>query len=534
MAKALEDLSANDLAEMGARYAPTPLGADLSLLSEGDRAALAKLTAAARLLDDVFLHQVWEGNPSLLERLQADPTPLGRERLRYFLRNKGPWSRIDDDAPFIPGVPAPKPEGANYYPADMTRAEFEAWLATLSEGERAVAKGFYHTIRRAPGGGLKAVPYSKEYAAFLAPAADLLRQAAALTENATLSDFLRLRAEAFTRNDYFQSELAWLDVEAPLDITIGPYETYEDGLFGYKAAFEAHLGVVDQAGTSRLASFSSRLQEIEDSLPLAERYRNPRVSTVAPIKVIDLVLAAGDGNSGPMAAAFNLPNDERVADAKGYKRVTLRNVQQAKFAQVLTPIAARVLVPEQLADVSFDEFFNFILLHELAHGLGPQSAELGGLSVSLREALRELYSPIEEAKADAVSLFATQLFFDRGVMSRQRERAMYATYLAGAFRSVRFGIGEAHGKGVALQFNYLSDEGAIAYDPGAARFAVDPERAKAAIRKLAAELLTIEAEGSYEKARGLLERYAVLRPEMRRALDRLAGLPVDIEPQFRL
>jgi hypothetical protein len=247
---------------------------------------------------------------------------------------------------------------------------------------------------------------------------------------------------------------------------------------------------------------------------------------------VNLLIAAGDGNHGVQTAAFNLPNDETVAAQKGYKRVMLKNVQEAKFAQVLLPIADRVLASEQRDGVDFDAFFTLILLHELAHGLGPQTATVGGRVAPLREALRDLYSPIEEAKADMVSVFACQMLIDRGVLDRGLERALYVTDLAGSFRSVRFGLGEAHGRGVALQFNYLRDAGAIGYDGTTGRFVIDPAKAKEAVRGLAAQLLSIEAEGSYERARALLERYAVIRPEMRQALDRLGDVPVDIEPQW--
>lgn len=530
MLKRPEELGEADFAALAARFAPTPLSADLSGLSPGDRAAVAKLVAAARVMDDLFLRQVWEGNEAMRARLAADESALGRSRYHYFMLNKGPWSRIDDDAPFIPGAPEVKPAGANFYPMDMGKEEFQAWIGELPDDERERAVGFYHTIRRGAGGRLRLVPFSEEYKAFLPAAATLLREAASLTTNASLARFLALRANAFLENDYFASELAWLDLDSPVEVTIGPYETYEDRLFGYKATFEAHVGLVDEAASAQLATLASLLQLIEDSLPLAPGYRNPKVPAVAPIRVVNSLIATGAGNVGVQTAAFNLPNDERVAAQKGYKRVMLKNVQQAKFERVLRPIADQTLAAQERASLDFDAFFTFILLHELAHGLGPQTARANGRVVPLREALRDLYSPVEEAKADTVALHAAQVLLDRNVLAAGLARTLYPTTLAGFFRSVRFGVAEAHGRGVALQFNYLSDAGAIGYDAATGRFAIDAARARDAVRDLAAELLAIEAEGAYARAQALLERYAVVRPEMQRALERLGTVPVDIEP----
>jgi hypothetical protein len=505
----------NQLKQMSARFAPVQLKYDISRLSPGDRQALPKLIEASRVLNWVFLDQLWSGNRALYEKLRQDATPLGKERAHYFWLNKGPWSDLDAHKAFVPGVPERKPEGANFYPEDMTRAEFEAWA-------KDDAKGFFTVIRRDANRKLVAVPYSKAYTADLTRAANLLREAAALTDNASLKKFLTLRADAFLSDDYYASDVAWMDLDAPLDITIGPYETYNDELFGYKAAFEAYITVRDEALTNRLHEFATRMQEIENNLPMDAKYRNPKLGELAPIRVVDEIYAAGDGAHGVRTAAFNLPNDERVIREKGSKRVMLHNVQQAKFESILKPIASRVLPKGAQASLDFDAFFTHILAHEMTHGIGPHQG--------VRQNLKEVYSAIEEAKADVTGLFMLQYLYDHGMNhSAAAEAQLYTTFLASAFRSVRFGVTEAHGKGMALQFNYLTDKGAFIANPDGT-FSVDASKIKGAVRDLTHDLLTIEAEGNYREAKRLLDTLAIIRPPMQRALDKLKDIPTDIDP----
>ncbi|MDH4064560.1 MAG: hypothetical protein OEW19_09175, partial [Acidobacteriota bacterium] len=319
-----------------ARFAPTDLTADLSALSAGDRIALKHLVQAAQVMDALFLEQVWAGNATRLYELAADDSPLGRARLHAFLINKGPWSRLDHNEPFLDGVP-PKPPSANFYPADATREEIEQWIAGLPPAERVRATGFFTTIRRASGGTLTAVPYSVEFQSELALAAAHLREAARATTDATLKAFLEARAAAFATNDYYDSDVKWMELASPIEPTIGPYEVYEDEWFNYKAAFEAFITVKDQAESPQLERFAGALQEIEDHLPIDPQYRNPKLGAMAPIAVVNTVFSAGDANRGVQTAAFNLPNDERVIREKGSKRVMLKNNQRAKFDTVLVP-----------------------------------------------------------------------------------------------------------------------------------------------------------------------------------------------------
>ena len=515
---------------MGARFAPVTLKYDSSRLSAGDKQALPKLLDAARVMNTIFMDQIWSGNKALYEKLQRDTTPLGKERLRYFVLNKGPWSDLDGHMAFLPGVPERTPPGGEFYPPDMTSQEFETWVKILPPELRQQATGFFWVIRRSNDKRLGIVPYSSAYGPELRKAADLLVEAAALTDNASLRNFLTLRARAFLSNDYYASDLAWMDLDAPLDITIGPYETYNDELLGYKASFEAYITIRDDAETARLGSFARHLQEIENNLPMDAAYRNPKLGAAAPIRVVDEALAAGDGAHGVRTAAFNLPNDERVVQEKGSKRVMLRNVQEAKFQTILTPIAARVLPKAALADLSFEYFFTHILAHELSHGLGPQQIKVAGRTTSPRQEMKELYSAIEEAKADVTGLFMLQYLFDHGLAHGPKaESQLYTTYLASAFRSLRFGVEEAHGRGMAMQFNYFSDKGAFVANPDGT-FTVDTPKMKSAVRELDHELLTLEAQGDYAGAKKLLTTLAVIRPPMQKALDRLGDIPTDIDP----
>jgi len=521
------------LEKMIARFTPTDLRADISKLSPGDRQALAKLIEASRVLDDIFLNQLWSGNQALYTKLRRDTTPLGKARLHYFWINKGPWSSLDDGMAFLPDVPEKKLPGANFYPEDMTRSEFEVWVKTLPEAERQKAEGFFTVIRRDRIGHLKIVPYSQEYKSDLAKSARLLEEAAGLTENATFKKFLLARGAAFYSNDYYESDLAWMDLDAPIDITIGPYETYNDEIFGYKAAFEAYVNLRDDAETAKLKFFGDHLQEVENNLPIDPKYRNPKLGSQAPIRVVNEVFSAGDGEHGVQTAAYNLPNDERVVTQKGSKRVMLKNVQEAKFHSTLEPIAKRMLTSGSQKDLSFESFFTHILAHELSHGIGPHQITVAGRNTSPRQEMKELYSAIEEAKADVTGLFMLQRLYDRKLIEggASAERKLYTTYLASTFRSLRFGLKEAHGKGMALQVNYLTDKGGFIARPDGT-FEVEFAKIKGAVRDLDHDLLTLEATGDYAGAKRMLDELGVIRPNMQKALDSLIAIPVDIEPVF--
>jgi hypothetical protein len=518
------------LQRMTARFVPVDINVDVTKLPPNEQLALHDMIAAAKIFDAVFLAQQSPLNITWLRDLIRDESPLGRARLHYFRLNAGPWSALDENRPFLPGV-GPKPLQGNFYPAGATKAEVEAWLRSLPEKERAEATGFFTTIRRTPNGGLVAVPYSLEYQGELGEAARLLRAAAAATAQPTLKAFLEKRAQAFLTNDYYDSDVAWMELNASIEPTIGPYEVYVDEWFNYKAAFEAFIALTDEAETAKLTQFSGRLQELEDHLPIDPSYRRPKLGGYSPIRVVNLAFASGDGNHGVQTAAFNLPNDERVVAAKGSKRVLLRNVQQAKFDRVLVPIARHVLAPGDRALVAFEPFFTHILMHELMHGLGPQTIRVGGRETTVRNELQDLNGTLEEAKADISGLWALQYQMDHGMLDAAQERAMYVTFLASSFRTLRFGLTEAHAKGMALQFNWLRDAGAFTVMADGT-FGVDVPKAKAAVTALTREIMTIQATGDYPRAKALLDRMVVVRPEVLRAIEQLRDVPVDIEPHY--
>jgi hypothetical protein len=523
------------LLKMTARFAPVDIVADLSTLSDGDRQALARLVEAARIIDALFLRQVWSGNDALLQQLAHDTLTSGpgspaAARLHYFLINKGPWSRLDHHRPFVAGVPA-KPEGGSFYPPDASKEEIQKWIDSLSSEAKARATGFFTTIRRGEDGRLAAVPYSLEYQSELGRVAALLRDAAALTSAPSLKTFLLARADALRSNDYYASDVAWMELDAAIEPTIGPYEVYEDEWFNYKAAFEAFITLRDVAETAKLQTFSKHLQALEDALPIDPKYRSAKLGELAPIRVVNVVIAAGDGNRGVQTAAFNLPNDERVIREKGSKRVMLKNVQEAKFRNVLLPIAKVALTAADQKRVSFDAFFTHILMHELMHGLGPHNITVDGAATTVRQQLKETYSAIEEAKADVSGLWSLARLVDEKALDPAIGQTMYTTFLASAFRSIRFGINEAHGRGIAIQMNYLLDRGAFRVNADHT-FAVDQAKMTGAVTSLTREIMTLQAEGSYEKAKTMIETLGVVRPEVKAVLDRLEAVPVDIEPRF--
>jgi hypothetical protein len=538
------DTTAAQLDAMAKRFAPVDLTADTSKLSPGDRAAIAKLIEAAKIVDTLQLRQRWSDNEALWKALNKDQSALGKARQRYFWLNKGPWSIIDGNESFMPAeyagikIPANKPDAANFYPPGASKAAIESWMNALPAKDKEQAQWFFTTIRASADGKFKTVPYSQEYRADLQKLSLLLKQAAAATDNASLKKFLSLRADAFLSNDYLASDFAWMDLDSPVDVTIGPYETYNDEMFGYKAAFEAYVNVRDLKETKKLDFFGKHMQELEDNLPLDKQYRNPKVGALAPMVVVNQVYGAGDGNMGVQTAAYNLPNDERIISQRGSKRVMLKNVQEAKFASTLTPIAKIVLRPEAQKDLDFDSFFTHILAHEITHGLGPHITNNAGKASTPRQDLKDTYSTIEEAKADVTGLWALSYMMEKGQLKdtlgqgEAAERKLYNTFLASAFRTLHFGLTDSHARGMAIQVNYLLDKGGFV-SHGDGTFAVDFKKIKQAVMDLDREFLTIEATGDYARAQSMMARLVVIRPDVQKALDKMkVSVPNDIRPAF--
>jgi hypothetical protein len=412
----------------------------------------------------------------------------------------------------------------------MTKEEFERWVSANPKDKEAF-EGLLTIIRR-QGQSLVAIPYSKAYQAALEISAKNLREAAAMTGNASLRDYLNKRADAFLSDDYFASDVAWMDLDSDIEIVIGPYEVYEDALFNYKAAFESFVTVRDRGESEKLAVYAGHLPDMERNLPIPDRHKNLKRKFESPIRVVQEIYTAGDARRGVQTAAFNLPNDEKVREAKGSKKVLLKNVMDAKFRQSGRPIAERSLVAGELPNVSFDAFFNHTLFHELSHGIGPGLITgPDGKRVDSRLLLKEIYSTIEECKADVAGIWSLLLALDRKWLSGITEAQIFSTNTGLMFRGMRFGIDEAHGQGTAIQWNWFREKGAIA--PAAdGRFSTDLARSREAVRSLANELLMIEATGDYARGKALLEKYGRSSPEIDAAIAKLSDIPVDITPVF--
>ena len=508
------------------KLAPVEMKADLSRLSENDQKAVARLMEAARIIDELFLIQVSPSNPQIRSELQK--SPANEDYLSLFNIMFGSWNRMEHEKPFI--NKKAKPAGAGYYPEDMTKSEFETFLQENPELAAKFQNEF--TVIRRREGKLVAVPYHEEYADKVRMISKLLDEAAKLTDDTSLKTFLQLRARDFLTDDFFESDMAWMDLTGDLEIVIGPYEVYEDQLYGYKAAYEAFICVVDHAESQKLEKTVAYLNEMEKNLPIDDKYKNFNRGTSSPIKVVQEIFSAGDTKAGIQTTAFNLPNDERVREAKGSKKVMLKNVAQAKYEKCWIPIVNTILAEEPLQNVSFEAYFNHVLLHEISHGLGPGIITLeNGTQTTVSRELKELYPLIEECKADILGMYNLLFLIDKGVFPETMRNSAFASYLGGMFRSIRFGINEAHGGGVAAQFNYMIEKGAFIAD-SADKLSLDEARLEAAIRDLSRDVLIIEALGDYSAAEAFAQKYAVMTPLMERIVNSLIHVPIDIKPIF--
>jgi peptidase M49-like protein len=517
-----------DIAARVAQMPRTVIDYDRSLLNENERQVVAKLIEASKFIDEIFWRQASQSNPELRTHLQAQ----GGAGYDYFLINRGRWDRLKENEPFIEPFAAAgaRPPGAGFYPPDMTKEEFERYVAAHPD-QKAALEALFTVVRR-NGANLAAVPYSQAYRDLLEPAAQRLREASALTAHPQLKTYLAKVADAFGKDDYRDSDMAWMDLAGPIEVVIGPYEVYEDELFNYKAAFESFVTVVDAPESAKLAAYAAALPDMERNLPEPEQYRNPNRGSESPIRVVQEIYTAGDARQSVQTAAFNLPNDEFVREKKGSKKVLLKNVINAKFVQSGKPIALRVLDESQLPLLNFDAFFNQILFHELSHGLGPgYVTQKDGTRVEARIPLKNLYSTIEETKADVLGLWNIVYARNHNLLSSFDEKQLYATYAGLMFRSMRFGIGEAHGRGTAVQWNWLREAGGVV--PSAnGRFRVDFAKFADGVKSLSTELLTIEATGDFDRAQRLLNRYGVVNDEINATNAKLTDIPVDITPVF--
>ncbi len=524
----------DDLDARMSKAVDVEITADISYLPENEQKALKKIIEASKYMDAIFLRQVSAENPAMLAALEARNDEVGKKALKFFKINVGPWDRFDEDAPFMGLQNAgyvEKPAGAGYYPADMTKEKFEAAIASNGADADAL-KGLFTVVERA-GDGFKATPYSQAYAKLLEPAAKLLKEAAELTENESLKSFLIKRADAFFSDDYYESDIAWMELDSPVEVTIGPYEVYEDALFSYKAAFTSFVTVSDPEASKKLAVYKAELPAMEENLPIPDHMKNRNRGTESPIRVVDVVFTGGDTKAGVQTIAFNLPNDERVREEKGSKKVLLRNVITAKYDEILNPIAQRMVDASQLEFLAAEAFSNNVLFHELSHGLGPGKIKVDGRETEVRLELKDLYSAAEEAKADVMGIHNVFLIIDKGILPADMFKKTAVTYLAGLFRSVRFGANSAHGKGVAVQLNYMLEKGAISQDDEGV-FTMNFDKFESVISDLTRDLCVLQANGDYAGTKALFDKYATLPQNIADRLASLDDIPIDLSPQFPL
>lgn len=526
------EVDAVTLAGKVAQFQPVVLEADLASLSESERQTLTALIDASRSMDPIFDRQVWAEYPDHEQRLReaADGGgELEQLRLSYFQMMRGPWDRQDHFSPFAINIP--HPPGAGFYPPDLTVDEFKAYVEA-NPAMRAELEGLFWLVRRDPRDPTRLVPiaYSEAFAEWLEPAAQKLEAAAELTDNKSLATFLRSRAAAFGSDDYYQSDKDWMDLDSRIEITIGPYETYEDELLGLKASFEAFVTVSDPEASKKLGVYKDWLPKMEANLPVDKAVKTKR-GAESPIRVVDLVFSSGDARKSVQTIAFNLPNDERVRAEKGAKKVLLRNAINAKYDAIMQPIAERIINPEQLGLLSQAAFFNEVLFHELSHSLGPATVLNQG-ETDVRVALGASYSPLEEGKADVMGAWNILFMIDKKQFPNSFREQLLVTYFAGLFRSVRFGVAEAHGKGAAFQINRFLEEGAAVFDPATGQFTVDLAQLEKSIEQLVHDIVMLQHNGDKTAADAFLAKYAVMSPPMEQALAKLDGIPVDIKPIY--
>ncbi|WP_371396229.1 hypothetical protein [Fretibacter rubidus] len=517
-----------DLAAQYAKFAKIPLNPDTSFLSASEKAVLNKLIEASKVMSEIYLLQLNPNNPAIRAEIANSDAPNKDLLLAMFDEHFGVCDTLAEGHVFYGDMPCP--DGAGFYPADMTKDEFNAWIAANPDDEAAFKSG-YSVIRR-DGDRLVAVPYSVEYKEPLTRASALLKEAAALSENASLKRFLDIRADSFLSDDYFDSEMAWMDLDGAIEIAIGPYEVYDDKLFGYKTAFESFVTIKDPEASKALAKYKNYLKDMEKNLPVPDSYKNFQRGFESPIVVADQIQGGGDNVPGVQTIAFNLPNDERVREAKGAKKVILTNVLGAKYDRILAPIGERVLEAEQAALTVKKYMANNTLFHELSHSLGPGSIIKDGRKTTVNAELQELSSGLEEGKADVMGAYNILYMMSRGELPPHEREAFLATYFTGLFRSMRFGIDAAHGKGAAFQYSYFREVGAVTWLPEQERFRVNFNKLADAIGALTGQVVTIQGDGDYDNAKIFLDHYGKLDTEAETVLSKLEDIPYDITPIY--
>jgi len=511
-----------------AKFTEVELTVDRSTLTDNQFEVIKHLVKAAEAVDEIFWNQSYRHSLAMKNELEKSNDSIDQDYLHFLNINYGPFDRQDNENPFI--GKKEKPKGAGFYPEDLTKEELEAFIEQNPEKKEEFYK--LNTLVKRNNGELVAVPFEEEYRVQLQKAGDHLKNAAEICEDELFKKYLSLRAEDILSGDFFNSDMAWMDLQNnALDIVIGPIETYEDQLMGLKSSYQGKVMIQDKKETKKLDQYKKNMNQLEQNLPVPRLYKKAKAAPSAPIGVFNTIYASGDGNVAVKSIAFSLPNDEKVRELKGARTVQEKNIILAKFEKILVPISKRVLTDELLDYVDGDAFFTNTLLHELAHPLGLNYVkDKNGLTV--RKSLKETYSTIEEAKADVVGLYNIGYFVRKRILDSEFEVKSYITFLASIFRSVRFGASEAHGQANMITFNYLMKENAIILDENSGRYGINLKIMKNAIKKLASDLLMIEGDGNYKKASKWVKELAIIPPQMQTLLDNLKDIPIDLEYKF--
>ena len=518
---------APDLEARLARFKPVKMPFNAAALSARERQMVDQLVIALRQLENMYWRQSDPDGLALDKALDTVDTPLARNTRHYIWINGSRWDLVNENEPFVGRQPMPP--GHAMYPADLTRAKVDAYVAAHPD-KKALLFDPYTMVHRS-GNDLAGTKYHDEFAAFITPAAAALRKAADLSDDAAFAKFLRLRADALFTDDYFASDIAWVELVNPkFDIIYAPYETYLDDLLGVKTSYGASILIRNDAESQKLALYQRWVSDIQDALPLAAADRPSVRGHVTPMEVMDAPYRSGDLRHGYQAVADNLPNDPRIHEQKGTKKIFFKNFMDARVNEVILPLAARVMEPAQAKRASAEGYMATTVMHEICHGLGPAFSRINGKNVSIREAIGRSFSGLEEAKADVVGMYALKWLVDKGVLPKERLEEYYASELAGIFRTVRFGTGEAHGRAEMMEFNYYSEQGAIVKANG--RYRVDYTRIGEATARLAKELLEQEATGDRARADAWFAKYDKMPADLKAALAAAKDVPVDVDPIF--
>jgi uncharacterized protein YcfL len=496
-------------------YKPVELKPDLSSLSVNQRKMVSLLIDASVIMDNLYWQQ------ALGENKDTFLSSIDDAKVQEFAQiNYGPWDRLEGDTPFLTNTPE-KPLGAQFYPKDMTKEELE--VSTMRD-----KSGLYSVVQRDTNNNLVTIPYSEFYNDELTRAATLLKQASELAEDPSFVSYLNMRAEALITDQYQPSDLAWMDMKSnPIELVIGPIETYEDQLFGYRAAFESFVLLKDLAWSERLAKFATFLPELQENLPVEDKYKKEKPGANADLNAYDVIYSSGHGNAGSKTIAINLPNDEHVQLTKGTRRLQLKNAMRAKFDNIMLPITQQLIVPEQRNNVTFTAFFANTMFHEVAHGLGIKNTIDG--SATVRQALKEHASALEEGKADILGLYMITQLLEQGVIEEGKLQDYYVTFMASIFRSVRFGAASAHGKANMIRFNFFSEKGAFSRN-SVGQYEINMEKMQLAMRDLSSLILKLQGDGDYEGVASLVAEKGIIKPDLAKSLQQLtkAKIPVDI------